>query len=183
AGAEKHFAWRKMHVEAGRVHVASQPMPELACGMLLIRTFVLGKPHVAMDAEHRAAMRPRIGNEFAANLRKRARHRRNEIRHWRLDDGAEALLVGFEPGAVVVRFQVAEEGEEVFREPAKLVGHVMLAFKPLYGPEPGSDQLVFVLNEEVSDDVRRGGNNGGRFRRRPGPVFRPRAEGTANFPR
>src|SRR3954467_9166556 len=62
--AEKHLARREVHVEARCVHVLAQRMAEMTGGMLLVRTLVMGKTHVAVNAEHRAAVRPRIGGEL-----------------------------------------------------------------------------------------------------------------------
>src|SRR5262245_6209482 len=59
ARADEHLLRRKMDVETRGVHVAPQTVAELARAMLLVRTFVLREAHVAVDAEHRAAMGPR----------------------------------------------------------------------------------------------------------------------------
>ena len=115
--ADEHLLGREMHIEARRVDVAAEAVAELAGAMLLVRTFVLREAHVAVDAEHRAAIGPRIGDELLADAGEMRRHRGNEIRHRSLDGFSEAALVGLEPRAIVVRLELAEEREELLGKP------------------------------------------------------------------
>src|SRR5471032_632811 len=107
------------------MHILAGGMAKMAGGMLLVRTFVLGETHVAIDAEHRAAVRPWIGGEVLRNFREPWRHRGDEVRHWRLHTILEALLVRLEPGPLIVRLQLAEEGEEVLGETVKTIAHAL----------------------------------------------------------
>src|SRR5207302_6310957 len=89
--------------------------------MLFVRTLVAGKTGIAIDAEHRAAIGARIGDELLAHPRKPRRHRRNELRHRPLNRFLEAVFVGFKPGPLVVRSQLAKEGEQVGRKALEAV--------------------------------------------------------------
>src|SRR6266550_4550 len=111
-----------MDIESRRMHVTRQAVAELACGMLFVRTFVAAEPHVAVNPEHGAATGARIGNELFGDFLEVGRHRRDEIRHLSLDRAAKPLLVGFEPGALIVGLEVLEEPEERRRDTAEL-GH------------------------------------------------------------
>src|SRR5579862_360349 len=99
-------------------------MAEVAGGMLLVRTLVLRKAHVSIDAEHRAAVRPRVGGEALRDFRELRRHGGNERAHRRLHAVAEALLVRFEPWPLVMRLQLAEEGEEILGKTLKSACHL-----------------------------------------------------------
>src|ERR1700722_3335223 len=90
SAAKEYLAWREMHVETGRMRVLAECVAEMAGGMLLVRTFVLREAHVAIDAEHGAAVRPRIGGKMFRDFREPWRHRRDEIAHRRLYAVAKA---------------------------------------------------------------------------------------------
>ena len=106
------------------MHVLAELVAEMAGGMLLVRTLVFREAHVAIDAEHRAAIGPRIGDEMLRDFLEARRHRPDELAHRRLHGFLEALLVLLEPWAIVVRLQLAEEREEIFRKPGEAFGHV-----------------------------------------------------------
>src|SRR5205823_6936384 len=97
AATEEHFTRREMNVKARRMHVFAERVPEVAGGMFLVRTFVFREAHVAIDAKHRAAVRPRIGGETPGDFGKPWRHRGDEFAHRRLHALAEARLVGLKP--------------------------------------------------------------------------------------
>src|SRR5207249_9278791 len=118
--ADENVSGRQMNVESRCVHVACEAVAELARGMFLIRTFIAREPHVAVNAEHGTAIRPRIGNELLGDLPELRRHGHDEVRHLSLDRAAKSLLIGFEPGALVVLLEAAEEGEERLGESAEL---------------------------------------------------------------
>src|ERR1700687_5690674 len=109
-----------MDVESRCMHVARETVAELAGGMFLVRTFVAGKAHVAVNAKHGAAIGARIGNELFGDLLQFGRHRRDELRHLSLDGAAKTLLVGFEPGALVLGLEVLEKPEERSGKTAEL---------------------------------------------------------------
>src|SRR5437868_5006698 len=92
AGAD--LARREVHVEARPLHVLSQRMAEAAGRMLPVRTFVVREAHIAVDAEHRAGIRPRIGGDGAPKSGAKC--------------GAIAAMkrgfVRFKPAALVARF-------------------------------------------------------------------------------
>src|SRR5215469_9344077 len=99
-------------------------MAEMAGGMLLVRPLVLRETHVAIDAEHRAAVRPGVGGEALRDFGKPGRHCGDESAHRRLHAVAEALLVRFEPWPLVMRLQLAKKCEEIFGKSLKSVCHV-----------------------------------------------------------
>src|SRR6266567_3588931 len=101
-----------MDVESWRMHVAREAVAELAGGMFLVRTFVAAEAYVAVNAEHGAAIGPRIGNELLGDSLQFGRHRGDEVRHLSLDRAAKSLLMRFEPGALVVGRKVLEKHEE-----------------------------------------------------------------------
>src|SRR5438067_1413349 len=115
-----------MNVEPRRMRIASETVAELARGMFLIRTFIAAEPHVAVNAEHGTAVRPRIGNELLGDFPEFRRHGRDELRHLSLNNCAKALLVGFEPGALVVRLEAAEEREEVLLKALESNSHYVI---------------------------------------------------------
>jgi hypothetical protein len=112
--AEKHLARREVHVEARCVHVLAQRMAEVTGGMLLVRTLVMGKTHVAVNAEHRAAVRPRIGGELFRNPPQLRRHCGDECAHRHLNRVAEAGFVCLEPDAFIVQFQFPKKRKKIF---------------------------------------------------------------------
>ncbi len=105
------------------MHIASQPMTEVAGGMFLVWTLIAGEPHIPIDAKHRAAVGARVGDELLADLGQVWRHRHNELRHRQLHAFLEARLIRLEPCAFVVRLKLAEEGEAVLWKALKTVLH------------------------------------------------------------
>src|SRR5262249_38240596 len=108
SAAEKDLSRSKVNVQARSMGVPSQAVAEVAGGMFLIRTSVARETAVAIDAEHRAPIGPGIGDELLAHALKMRRHRAYEFRHRTLDGGSEALLVGLEPGPLIVLLELAE---------------------------------------------------------------------------
>ena len=81
--------------------------------MGLVRIFVLGEAHVAIDAEQRALGVAAQGRLGLGEPRGKVGHEGGE----RVADlGFIARFVGEKPGAVVVEAKLAEEGEGVRRE-------------------------------------------------------------------
>src|SRR5215469_2128669 len=93
APTEEDFVRRKMHVEARRMRVPAERVAKMTGRVFLVGPLVLGESHVAVDAEHRAAVGPRIGDELLRDLRELWCHRRDEGAHRRLHRIAETLLV------------------------------------------------------------------------------------------
>ena len=93
----------------------------------LVRALVLREARVAIDAKHRAAVRPRVGDEAVRDAGEPRVHGRDERRH-RLDD---ALLV-----AVLVGAETSRAGCCVFRSlrNAKRSGGKPLNCSPIRTP-------------------------------------------------
>ena len=119
--AGEHVARRQVQVEAGRVGLLGPLVAEVDARLRLVRRLVLGEARVAVDAEQRAALAPRVGHQVRADV--------GQSEPEVLDEGERGLeqvvlvaaLVRVEPLAVVVGLQLAQEGEQLGPELA--VGH------------------------------------------------------------
>ncbi len=116
AGADEDLAGLEVEVEARGVGVLARLVAELDAGVGLVGALVLGEAHVAVDAEERAADRPRIGVEVGADLGQARPEIADELLRRMAQLLLVALLVGLEPLAVVVGLEVAQELEELRAE-------------------------------------------------------------------
>ena len=107
------LAGREVQVESGRVGGLSRLVAEVHRRLRLVRTLVLREPHVAVDAEHRASVGPRVRYEPRADGVQARLEVLNEPQQRFLNVQLVTALVGLEPLTVVVRPQLEQELEEL----------------------------------------------------------------------
>ena len=98
-----------MQVEAGRVRVLALLVAEVQPDVRLVGRFVLGEPDVAVDAEQRTTLGPRVGAEVRADLHQVRPEIDDEAQRRLPHLGLVAGLLLVEPVAVVVSFEVGQE--------------------------------------------------------------------------
>src|SRR3954463_1037560 len=116
ASAAEDLPRRQVQVQAGRLRRPGQLVAEEDAAVRLVRALVLREPGVAVDAEERAAARPRIGHQVRTDLDQPGREGLDEVERRLPDVGLVARPVGLEPVAVVVLAQLGEEREQRWRE-------------------------------------------------------------------
>src|SRR5262249_55203106 len=116
AAAGEDLVRADVQVVPRRVGVLGPLVTEVDPEVGLVRRLVLREACVSVDAEERAAARPRVGAKVRADPFEPRRKRVDE-REGRLEQVLfVALLVGREPFPVVVRSQVGEEGKQLGAE-------------------------------------------------------------------
>jgi len=100
----------KVEIKAGRVNVlASMGKPH--GDMCFIRTFVMGKSRVAIDAKHGAARWPGIGNQMRRNLGQRRGEVGDEAQDRLADRGFPFFFVRQKPVAIVVALEAGQKAK------------------------------------------------------------------------
>ena len=112
----KHLVGRQVEVEAGSVGRLAHLVAELSGGLRLVWALVLGEPHVAVDAEHGAAVGARVGHEVLADRLQLGTEVGDELEQGLLHVLLVPTLVVLEPCTVVVGSQLEQELEEVGSE-------------------------------------------------------------------
>ena len=119
ADARVDLAGGEVQVESGRVGRPPGLVAELYRRLRLVGTLVLREAHVPVDAEHGAAVGPRVGDEARADGVQARLEVLDELQDRLLDVPFVPALVGLEPLTVVVRPQFEQELEE-FRGEVRL---------------------------------------------------------------
>jgi hypothetical protein len=112
AAAAEDLVGLKVEVETGGVHVFAGGVAEVQAGVGLVGRLVFCEARVAVDAEDRAAVGPRIGDEVRTDLAEVGREVDDELDQRLAHVALEARPVLLEPVAVIVLLQLAQEVEE-----------------------------------------------------------------------
>ena len=130
----------EMEVEPRSVDVLARGLVrKVRGGGGLVRAFVPRKARVPVNAEHRAADRPRIGVEIPADLAQTRAEVGNEPKHRLLHIRFVSVLVLLKPGSVVVGLELLQKLKESRTEagggrslPLTSIRrrHAILAFNP-----------------------------------------------------
>jgi hypothetical protein len=105
-----------VEVETGDMGVFCHGVAELDAGVEFVRRLVLRESGISLDTEERASGLAGVGDEVLGYLVERAGEVVYEVERRLAYVLLESSLIGLEPFAVVVLFDVPEEAEELWCE-------------------------------------------------------------------